>query len=270
MPFLLYVSSFLFCVSLSFVGSSAHSISFPVASVKPNKQIHSSIKSLSNVYIQRLASAGETLTLESAQLAHPLAEGIGESCKNAFLNAVYTAYAQHYPLELSVEDIWVVIAQGVSMHINANTETLRHLLVNHMGKKSLNVFADDLVLSKGQQALNWTQVVRRLCDAVKNDMKADLSSIITKRFSKTTLVQQVVFDASLLDSMKQYYSYSVTILCGIPHVTLHGSVDDFQDIIDRLEQLKTLFTDLSWWIDRLIPHIEKFKDSAQGKADIKW
>jgi hypothetical protein len=56
----------------------------------------------------------------------------------------------------------------------------------------------------------------------------------------------------------------------VPQVTLRGTSADFQELIDRVQQLKTFFTDFHWWFDAMLPHLEKLKESADGKADIDW
>ncbi|CAF3037541.1 unnamed protein product, partial [Rotaria sp. Silwood2] len=43
-----------------------------------------------------------------------------------------------------------------------------------------------------------------------------------------------------------------------------------QQVIDRINQLRTIFTDFHWWLDSLLPHIGKLKESAEGKPDIDW
>ena len=48
---------------------------------------------------------------------------------NAFITAVHTAFSNHYPLVLSPDAIWLCIMQGLSMHINENSEKLRSYFV---------------------------------------------------------------------------------------------------------------------------------------------
>ncbi|CAF3043734.1 unnamed protein product [Rotaria sp. Silwood2] len=188
-------------------------------------------------------------------------------------------YSNHYPLELSVEDIWVAIAQGVSIHLNENAEKYRQLFVSHEGKKTLQLNVDKLRISNTDRAsgenlsipaIDWPAAVRLMGDLIKEDMKADLSTVITQPFSQTTAVQQTVFDACLMDTVKKYYDYEFVLLCGIPQITLLGSPEDFQSVLNRLNQLKIFFPDLHWWLDPLLSHVEKFKESAQGNPDIAW
>ena len=57
---------------------------------------------------------------------------------HAFVSAVNLAYAQHYPLVLSPDAIWMCITQGLSQHINTNAEKLRNMFVEHEGKKEIS------------------------------------------------------------------------------------------------------------------------------------
>ncbi|CAF3191998.1 unnamed protein product [Rotaria sp. Silwood2] len=221
----------------------------------------------------------EILSFENGQTNYPMIKDLNHRVKNAFVATVFKAYCDHYPLELSVEDFWVVIAQGVSIHLNKNSEKFRHLLVEHEGKKTLTLIVDHLRIPESDRpananqsipAINWPLAVREMCELIKKDMKADLTTLMSKRFSSTTDVEGAVFDCTLMDIVKSYYSYGFGLTCGIPQVTLRGTPDDFQELIDRVQQLKIFFTDFHWWFDTLLPHLKKLKQSAEGKDDIDW
>ena len=51
------------------------------------------------------------------------------------LNGFYTAHNNHYPIRIKPDDIWLLIVQAFSNHVNANSEELRHFFVNFDGKK---------------------------------------------------------------------------------------------------------------------------------------
>src|SRR5579885_1546412 len=55
------------------------------------------------------------------------------------LATVNTAYDNHLPLVFSPDHIWLLIAQGLSQHINNNAEELRHQFVNFEGKLKIIV-----------------------------------------------------------------------------------------------------------------------------------
>ena len=55
------------------------------------------------------------------------------------LNGFYTAHTNHYPIRIKPDDIWLLIVQAFSNHVNANSERLRHYFVDFDGKKQLTV-----------------------------------------------------------------------------------------------------------------------------------
>ena len=58
------------------------------------------------------------------------------------LNGFYTAHTNHYSIRIKPDDIWLLIVQAFSNHVNANSEKLRHLFVNFDGKQKLSVSYD--------------------------------------------------------------------------------------------------------------------------------
>lgn len=255
---------------------------FAVAKVDVCKNKHAESGDLAPEDLARWAGKDQKLSLENFQTNFPLAadlNGKNHRIENAFVATVYKAYCEHYPLEFSVEDVWVAIAQGVSIHLNENAEKYRQLMVSHEGKKTLTLAIDSLRIpdsarpkggNKSVPAIAWPEAVRQMGLLIRDDMKTDMATLITTPFSNTTPVEQAVFDCTLMDSVKSYYDYRFSLCCGIPSVTLRGSPADFQQVIDRTNQLRTIFTDFHWWLDALVPHLQQLKASAEGKPDIDW
>ena len=255
---------------------------FVVAKVDVCKSKHVESGDLTREDLARWAGKGQQLSLENFQTNFPLAadlNGKNRRIENAFVGTVYRAYCDHYPLEFSVEDIWVAIAQGVSIHLNENAEKYRQLMVSHEDKKTLTLPVDSLRIpdsarpnggNKSVPAIDWPAAVRQMGILIRDDMKTDMATLITTPFSSTTPVEQAVFDCTLMDSVKSYYDYRFSLCCGLPEVTLRGSPADFQQVIDRVNQLRTIFTDFHWWLDTLLPHLQQLKVSAEGQPDVDW
>ena len=51
------------------------------------------------------------------------------------LNGFYTAHTNHYPIRIKPDDIWLLIVQAFSNHVNANSENLRSILLILTEKK---------------------------------------------------------------------------------------------------------------------------------------
>ena len=62
---------------------------------------------------------------------------MGYMGKDNFFKCFVQAYADHRPLVLSPDVVWLIISQGFSRYVNAHTEEMRGLLVFHEGKKDL-------------------------------------------------------------------------------------------------------------------------------------
>jgi hypothetical protein len=57
------------------------------------------------------------------------------------LSAVHIAFAEHRPLVLSPDTLWITIAQGVAQHVRLHSEELRGRFARHRGRKELRVRA---------------------------------------------------------------------------------------------------------------------------------
>ena len=64
--------------------------------------------------------------------------------------------------------------------------------------------------------------------------------------------------------MKHYFDYEMTI-CGIPQVILHGTPEDWQSIVDRVQVLRKY--KLDWWVDEMLPILKKIQRASEGDVD---
>ena len=62
-----------------------------------------------------------------------------KSPQHGFIQAITTAFAEHWPLALRPEHIWTLVLQAVARHVDENTEELRERFVAHEGKVTLEV-----------------------------------------------------------------------------------------------------------------------------------
>jgi hypothetical protein len=180
-----------------------------------------------------------------------------------FVAAVHTAYAYHYPLVISPDMIWLLITQGFANHINKYPEEMRRYFVDFKGKKLLNV--DRPSFSKGSADNNWPGVFPEFGDSIEANTGPALLDLVTGDFSTTSPAEKIAFQITLMDAMKSYFTYSVTTLCGIPEITLEGSVQDWQKIEAKTQELAQY--ELSWWTDELLPVLREFTNTAAGRPN---
>ena len=174
--------------------------------------------------------------------------------------ALHTAFAKHKSVTLSPDVIWLLISQGFARYVNAHAEELRPRLVSHAGKKELAVITGDNLLS-GQA--DWPRLIGEFASQIDQFTKGGIANIITADFSTTGPVERVASQVTLMESVKSYFDYTIiTIVCGIPSITLTGTPEDWQRVLDKTRSLKQYGLDK--WIESLEPILTEFVRAAEG------
>ena len=194
--------------------------------------------------------------------ANPERQLVSSGSLHAVVAAIHAAFDQHRPLCLSPDIVWLMIAQGFSAHVTANAEPLRRRFVAHDGQ--LLVEVDRPELRKGSPHNDWSSVVDELCAKVAEHIGQETSDLLLPSFSTTTPVDRAAAQIALLEALREYFSYGVNTLCGIPRVILEGTVADWEAIASRAAGLAAF--DLAWWTDPLSLILEEFVAAARGRA----
>jgi len=201
--------------------------------------------------------------LKRTLLAFPQrGESLITSYNNPFASSIQLAYAQHRPLVFSPDMIWMVIAQGFAKHVDMNSEGLRHHFVKHEGKKKISIERDYLMANSVGY---WENILAEFSDSIRNHVGTKMHDLATNRFSTTSSIETTAFEVTLMDAMSSYFDYSVGITCGIPSVTLEGTVEDWEKVERDFEQLAEY--DLEWWVNDLMPILHQFTQAAKGEVD---
>ena len=178
--------------------------------------------------------------------------------------AVDAAFNEHRPLLLTPDIIWIAIAQGFANHINNNSETLRSQFVRHQGKKELIVE----ILEIPQDSQQWSEVVQEWSLQIRDEVGAEVYKFLECNFSTTTPITKTVSHVVMMDAFQQYFDYVAVSVCGIPQVTLLGTVADWQTIYDRVKEIARY--ELNWWTERLLPICRELIETAAGKPNLEF
>ncbi|KAH7245040.1 hypothetical protein BKA59DRAFT_475294 [Fusarium tricinctum] len=156
--------------------------------------------------------------------------------ENGFVWSAYHAYSQHHHLTIRPEDIWFAILTQISFYINANAEDLRSFFVDHEGRRELEV-----VGLGDMESANFRGLAKQMAGLISKNVKdPDLGSWVMPSFSTTSDIDQVVASVLFMGAMQKYFSYTMSLTCGIPSVTLLGDISDWRDILGRLDKLEQL------------------------------
>lgn len=176
------------------------------------------------------------------------------------------AYAEHRPLILSPDDIWLLISQSFAWHVNRNPEAIRSKIVKHDGKMLLSVESSADVLSP---EADWASILDGFAKQIDRNTVSAVADMMSCNFSTTDPVGKTVSQMTLMNATQAYFDYEVMyISCGIPYVELQGTVKDWKLVLKKARQLRKY--GLGWWVDRLTPVLEQFVKASRGKAETEF
>jgi len=185
-------------------------------------------------------------------------------------STIVDAYNTHHELVLKPDDVWQAIVTQFSFYVNANGEALRDRFVDFQGKKTLVVNMGGTL-----HTCNYAVFAQRMVDEniVKNIKDPAVVEWLLPAFSTTTVNDRVVAAVAIMATLQSYFEFVCCLMCGIPKVTLLGSVQDWQTL--RLKVDKLLDYDLkdglmSAWHKLLVPVLDNFVSSAMGNANVEF
>lgn len=178
--------------------------------------------------------------------------------------AVHHSFAQHRPLVLSPDMFWLLIAQGLAQHVNANADELRPKFVGHQGKDGIEVRRDDFVKNSPENP--WSEVFPEFSNAIKALLGERNHSNIVATFSTTGALEKAALEVVLMDVVQSYFEYEVKTICGIPEVILEGQLSDWQELGHRADRIGRDY-DLKWWTNRIVPILARIAENTAGRDD---
>ncbi|KAJ6645708.1 hypothetical protein Bhyg_00916, partial [Pseudolycoriella hygida] len=189
-----------------------------------------------------------------------------------FVQTVFYSYQKHHNLVIRPDDIWTAILTQFSLYVNANSEGLRSEFVNFEGKKTLEV---QFFVPINQVPVD--QFIERIGSLINENIDPKIASWVTPNFTTTTVNDKLVTGASLMATLQNYFDYSLSlILCGIPEVTILGTVDDWKDIRQRVKGLtqfeligRNTLTKWSSMLEEILDEIIKVKEGGK-RNDEFW
>lgn len=187
--------------------------------------------------------------------SHPNKVFVSESLgTQAVLAATAIAHARHLPLVFSPDAIWITILYGLARHISINPKKWRHNLVRFEGKFTLKVRAES---GHGAVAAFSEQIRRHTLPDVHDTLIAD--------FSTSDEVALVSSQICLMDICQHYFDYEACFICGIPSLTLEGTLEDWQRLRAKAQFLERF--KVHPWLDRLDPFLSELVQAASGKPN---
>ncbi|KYQ91416.1 hypothetical protein DLAC_08380 [Tieghemostelium lacteum] len=188
---------------------------------------------------------------------------------NSFVNSVTKSYNEHHHLIIRPDDIWIAIICQFSIYLNVNAEKLRDKFVSFQGKKELEVDCNGSLRNAPYDELTLLMST----EIAKNIKDASVKDWVIPNFSTTTPTDKIVGSIALMSSLQKYFDFKFNLWCGIPRVTLLGTIDDWKSIKTRAERLSEFDSGdglMTKWLVMLIPVLTQFIESVGGNVNVSW
>jgi len=182
------------------------------------------------------------------------------------LKGFFQAHINHYPIRIRPDDIWLLIVQGFSNHVNANSKELRNYFVNFDGKKTLKVKYNIDPKNVNKKILENFSI--QINKQMEKYLGKEIMENLTPNFTTTDYDSIIISKLSIMGAFKKYFEYKMScITCGNPYIILEGTSEGCKKIINKAKNLRKY--KFEWYIDRVIPLIQKMVDAKEGNVDIE-
>ncbi|NPD92347.1 DUF4419 domain-containing protein [Xylanibacter muris] len=196
----------------------------------------------------------------ASSFANDSLQDIGQ---DVLFRCMIKAYAEHKPLVLSPDMIWLDICQVFGHHISTDAKTMRDKFVGHDGKISLVVSSEKELLSENA---DWPQIMDSFINQIDRNTKGNIAKTITADFSTTGVNERIASGITLMKTMEPYFEYVVILIgCGIPEITLTGTPDDWKKVMEKTTALEGYGMDQ--WIKDLKPVLHEFIKASEGRPN---
>ncbi|KAL9059438.1 MAG: hypothetical protein Q9162_001136 [Coniocarpon cinnabarinum] len=201
---------------------------------------HPVIQSLPGDHAQNCDAILEGSIYDDLDGDHVYAEPSG------FVKTAITAYNQHLHLRIRPDDIWISILTQLSFYVNKHSEDLRHLFVEHEGKKELVVSVEK---EPGKQ---FGKFISKMSILIKDEIKdASFREWIMPDFSTSSAKDKTVCSVIMMGALKNYFDYVCELECGLPSVTLLGTKEDWVSLRSKLARLPSFGEEPTTWSKQL-------------------
>lgn len=205
------------------------------------------------------------------------------SARKGLVTAIVDAYNHHHNLILRPDDIWQAILTQFSFYVNANAEELRDKFVDFDGKKKLTISMDGTLFTADFGEFAERMVDEQISTNIKDPK---VTEWLLPNFTTTTNDDRIAASVTIMSTLQAYFEYECMLLCGIPNVTLLGTVQDWKLLREKVDGLlqyevkdndngqKAIHHDpgqvMEEWHTLLSRVVNEFVKSVEGKPNLEF
>ena len=189
--------------------------------------------------------------------------------------AVFEAYNHHWNLKVSPDDFWIPVAVRIGSKINnvAKSNKVRDFFVDFEGKKKISVETDADTI----YGVDYVWLFEKFSEKIKENIKKDkYNELMTSNFSTTTPVSKIASQINIMASLQEFFEFRMVLGCGIKGVEMLGNLEDWQQLIMKIDKLAKLFSPLekelkiSGWLKHVRMVYVKLVETFERNPDQDW
>ena len=176
------VLSALLCISLSIL-SAEDGVTFQVEELsKPTELLKEyTFRDAYDLILYSMGSIDYSKRAEQSDYNNILYHSVGDRSlvlndDNPFFNGMREAYANHRPVVLSPDMIWLLISQGFSHHVNFNSEQLKDKIVKPDIDTDITAYIVEEHKDKDLSEIDWIDVISQFADGIAEKTKNNFKS----------------------------------------------------------------------------------------------
>ena len=120
------------------------------------------------------------------------------------LYGFYTAHINHYPIRIKPDDIWLLIVQAFSHHVDNNSEILRKYFVNFDENKTLTLFYNRGLSKENIDKKILEDFSIQINEKAKEYLGEEILENLTPNFTTTNYDSLIISKISIMGIFKNY------------------------------------------------------------------
>ena len=157
------------------------------------------------------------------------------------------------------------------MEIKDNAERNRYKFVNFEGREDI-IIRTDLNLFRASDD-QWQVIIEKLMKETlkKININKNILNVFKKKFSTSTREEEVAITVTFLSIFKKYFKYSIDGTCGISKITIEGTIEDWELLLNKIIEIGNLDEEIIFWTDEIKKIVQKIINTLKTrKPDINF
>lgn len=214
-------------------------------------------------------SGSQVLLDERTEKLHiqELISGEHRTFPHPFVAMVGMAFANHHSIEIYPDDIWLLLMDGIRLHVKNNRDALKEKFVQDGSDTSIVILDNSLTLQAPPAA--WKRHITEIYDTLYQKLPETTRTAFDVDFSTSTAIDKFVSKTMLMAISSEFYTYSSVTMCGIPQIVIKGTKEDWEKLKSTFDNLANIL-DMPWWAEQIDPILNEFVNTFNKKYNMKF